>query len=319
MFKFIHKCFTNKFIHKTIGTNYRFSKITTIPFCQKIIPQQEAEEMELRPIQLKPKYEAAISTFISGDIPKGLNFLEDLKNDLKSEHKECTDDYIFLLKKIISFQRHNSVDKKLTNSLLYELHEVGIKLYKTDFTNLFDNIEYIILQLIHIDPPSAIEYIDSILAEEVLPQFFNNIIYYYQATALGIEGKPKGLEKGIELFEKIINQLDDKYINGCLMSNYATLFWWSKLSKHMDEMRLNGNSLELIKLIAKDSYSIVKTYKEAIIQIENLDLAYEEDLKVEEESPRERILSRFLNKQFDVTDKYDKQIINEMVYRVDYI
>jgi hypothetical protein len=310
MFKFLFKCLPSKIFFLQFQNINKISMQAKY-FSQSLSTENDNSEMELRTIQLSPKYEAAISSFISGETHKAINFLEDLKNDLKSDKNDSTEDFIFLLKKLISFTKHDK-NAESTIKHLNNLHETGIKIYRNDFTKLFDNIEYIIIQLIHISPSKSIEYANMIVDNEILPKFFDNIIYYYLATAYGIEGKPNSLEKGITLFEKIIDQLEDNYINGCVLNNYACLLWWSRLSKHIENMQKKGHSIELLKSIAKDSYDIVKVFKTALAQIENINVKFEEET-ILEDNPRNKILSSFLNRQFDITEKYDKQIINYMV------
>jgi hypothetical protein len=168
------KCF-NKFISlRNIG--FKLSKYNILQnFKGKHFSNFEEH---LRDIQLKPKYEAAISNIIIGDNIKAISFLDELLNDLKEERKENTEDYIFLLKKIISFNKINRGSNANTRYLL-ELHKSCVNIYRYDFNALFDITEYIIINLINGNPTEAINYIQSIIDDNLFPNFFIHIFYYY--------------------------------------------------------------------------------------------------------------------------------------------
>ena len=132
----------------------------------------------LREIQMRPKYEAAISNIIIGENSKAINFLDELLIDLKEERKQYTEDYIFLLKKIISVNKINK-DLIFNTKYLYELHSSSLNIFRYDFNSLFETVEYIIINLINSDPIEAINYIKLIIDDNLFPNFFNHIFMYY--------------------------------------------------------------------------------------------------------------------------------------------
>ena len=156
--------------------NFRnFKVLNNKRFCVK--------EEQLRDVQMTSKYEAAISSFVIGDYNNAIKFLNDLKKDMKDEKKENTNDYEFLIKKLITFHKANG-DLKENKQLLIDLFQNSLKIHRDDFNTLFDITEYVIINLIHADPPSAIEFITKLVDDEVFPNFFNQIFNYYLGVYL---------------------------------------------------------------------------------------------------------------------------------------
>ncbi len=132
----------------------------------------------MKNIQLNPKYQAALSLFLSGENSKATEFLYELKTEKKNENDYLNEDFIFLIKKIIHY---NKTYGNITHNtfVLKELSDVVKILYEEDINSLFDNIEYIIINLIQCDHIEANKYIEEIINKKIFPEFFNHIFKYY--------------------------------------------------------------------------------------------------------------------------------------------
>lgn len=127
---------------------------------------------------MNPKYEAALTLFLTGENDKAIDFLYQLKTDKIQENDYVNDDFVFLMKKIVYYNKLNG--KTFHNTaILIELAEVINALYRDDINSLFDNIEYIIINLILSDHLEAIKYIENIIKMQLIPPFFNHIFNYY--------------------------------------------------------------------------------------------------------------------------------------------
>lgn len=127
---------------------------------------------------MNPKYEAALTLFLSGEYEKAIDYLYQLKSDKKGENDFMNEDYIFLIKKIIYYNKLHG--KTFHNTpILLELSEIITSLYSEDIYLLFDNIEFIIINLILADHLEAIKFIEEIIKNEIIPPFFNHIFNYY--------------------------------------------------------------------------------------------------------------------------------------------
>lgn len=127
---------------------------------------------------MNPKYEAALTLFLSGDHEKALDYLYQLKMDKKGENDFLNEDYIFLIKKIVYYNK--SYGKTFLNTaILMELSDISINLCNDDMNFLFDNIEFVIINLILSDHLEAIKYIEDIIKRQIIPPFFNHIFNYY--------------------------------------------------------------------------------------------------------------------------------------------
>ncbi len=127
---------------------------------------------------MSPKYEAALTLFLTGEHDKAIDYLYQLKNDKKSENDYMNEDYIFLVKKLINY---NKIYRRTFHNtpLLIELGSIILNLYSDDITTIFDNIEYVIINLILSDHLEAIKYTEDIIKKEIVPPFFNHIFNYY--------------------------------------------------------------------------------------------------------------------------------------------
>jgi len=282
-------------------------------------PEEEPIEFELREIQKSPKYEAAIGFVVAGDYERGIKILKDLQKNIRSENNHISGDYLFLLKKIVSF---NKIAKyPISNiEILNEISEISKKIYSTDFNNLFDNTEYTIINLLEIDPTQAIKFTNEILEENIFPGFFDHIFKYYLGSAYVLEGK--SLEVAVEIFNAIENEIDDKYLKCCVLNNKACALWWDKLRYYINEIEKNqAISYELVDQIAKEVFSIVKVFKNGLIQIEDLEnLKYEDRINYEgistsseksEDIVRKNFLKYLLTINFDISKKFDSNFVKE--------
>jgi len=127
---------------------------------------------------MNPKYEAALTLFLSGEHDKAIDYLYQLKSDKKSENDFLNEDYIFLIKKIVFY---NKLYGKTSHNIaiLMELSDISIDLYSEDMNLLFDHIEFVIINFILSDHLEAIKYIEDIIKRQIIPPFFNHIFNYY--------------------------------------------------------------------------------------------------------------------------------------------
>ena len=127
---------------------------------------------------MNPKYEAALTLFLSGEHEKAIDYLNQLKTEKKGENESMNEDYIFLIKKIIYYNKLYGKTFQNT-SILLELSDIAIYFYNEDTYMLFDNIEFVIINLILSDHLEAIKFIENVIKKELIPPFFNHIFNYY--------------------------------------------------------------------------------------------------------------------------------------------
>jgi len=127
---------------------------------------------------MNPKYEAALTLFLTGESDKAIEYLYQLKSDKRNENDFLNEDYIFLIKKIVFYNKLYG-KTKLNTGVLLELAELVINLYVEDINSLFDNIEFVIINLILSDHLEAVKYTDEIIRKQIIPPFFNHIFNYY--------------------------------------------------------------------------------------------------------------------------------------------
>jgi hypothetical protein len=273
--------------------------------------EKEDETPQLRQIQLNPRYEAAISFFVTGDYDRAIKSLMELKRNIMAENRQISEDYLFLLKKIISINKVNK-DLNSNTEILFEVKEICLRLYKSDFNYLFENLEYIVINLTNYNPAKAIEFVNEILEGKFLPNFFEHIFKYYQGSAYILEGK--SLNKAIEILDSIEKEIDDKYLRACVYNNKACAMWWMTMTTYVNQMKIQkGISLEIVENLATEMLSIIKFFKEALGHIEEIsDFRFEEKYIFNNELPRNdheqiriNFLKYFLSKNFDRSLKLD--------------
>lgn len=127
---------------------------------------------------MNPKYEAALTLFLTGEHDKAIEYLYLLKSDKEGENDFLNEDYLFLIKKIVYYNK--MYGKTFQNTaILKELSDIAINLYNDDINLLFDHIEYVMINLILSDHLEAINYIEDIIKRQIIPPFFNHIFNYY--------------------------------------------------------------------------------------------------------------------------------------------
>jgi hypothetical protein len=277
--------------------------------------ENEQEVPQLRQIQLTPRYEAAISFFVTGDYDRAIKSLMELKRSIMSENRQISEDYLFLLKKIISINKVNK-DLNSNTEILFEVKEICLRLYKSDFNYLFENLEYIMINLTNYNPTKAIEFVDEVLEGKFLPNFFEHIFKYYQGSAYILEGK--SLNKAIEILDSIDKEIDDKYLRACVFNNKACAKWWMTMTNYINQMKnQKGISMEIVENLATEMLSVIKILKEALIHIEEIgDFKFEDKYLFNNEIPKDdpetirlNFLKYFLSKNFDRSLKLDPNFL----------
>jgi hypothetical protein len=302
-----------------------YNKFTTLEKNEEMKNQMEIgvmdnnEDFQLREIQLNPRYEAGIGFFVTGDYERAIKSLTDFKIQLLEGNKYMNDDYLFLIKKIVSINKVNKQTNK-NIELLEELRDISQIIYKDDFGALFENLEYAIINFNNIDPSLTIQFIDQLLKENAFPQLFEQIFLYYKASSYVLEGK--SLDLGISILESLEKEIDDKYLKGCILNNKACAKWWFTFSKYFNSTENNKLSFDLMVNFANEMISIVKNFKEALIFIEEIpDLKFDDKFKYissivnNEENVniiRLNYLKYILSSDFDLSKKLDSVFLTQM-------
>ena len=98
------------------------------------------------------------------------------------------------------------------------------------------------------------------------------------------------MQKAIDILENNKKEIDDKFLMGCHVNNIACSRWWLNIPNILNEMnnsRVNdSNNIDLFKKLALESVMIIKMFKTAIIEIENLDVCVEDNYNYIEEKKK---------------------------------
>ncbi len=297
-----------------------FKRFSSFPFQQQKEPQNE-EEIELREIQKRPKYESAMACLVTGDNKRALKTLLQLKEDLVEENKEISSDYLFLLKKVISAYKFEKELDKIPD-VLDNYYRISLKLYDSDLNSLFSEVEYVAINLIHIEPKKAVLFLKEIIENQIFPPFFNHIFLYYLGTSFLMVGSNYG--DAIKCLSDSLNSVEDDYLKGCILNNYCCAVLWEKSTENINKLKDidKMDTAEYSKQTTKDLFEIVKKFKETIILTEGIELKYEdkidfdyENMSINNEEEKSKLLIRYvLTKEFDL--KSNKNVVIELVFDV---
>ena len=330
--KFLCKFLKNKTFNLPLLTtrfkNYRLFPIqikscSSTPLQANKLDQNEKneEEPQLREIQKRPKYESAIACLVSGDNKRALKTLIQLKEDLNEENKVYTSDYLFLLKKIISAYKFQKEIDKIPD-VMNEYYKITLKIYDSDLNSLFSEVEYIAINLINIDPKSAILFLKEIIENQIFPPFFNHIFLYYLGTSFLLVGV--NYMDAIQCLKDSLNSVEDNYLKSCILNNYCCALLWEKSTQNMKKFQDidNINTAEYSKQATKEIFEIVKKFKETIFLTEGIDLKYEdnidfdlEKMAIDNDEEKKKVIIKFvLSKNFDL--KTNITIVKELVWYI---
>jgi tetratricopeptide (TPR) repeat protein len=285
--------------------------------------QVEKEEKlnELREIQKRTKYESAMSCLVSGDNQRGIKNLLYLKDDLVEEKKSISSDFLFLLKKIISAYKLEKLENKIP-AILQEYHEITLKLYESDIASLFNEVEFVSINYLHIDPKQAIQFLKEVIECQVFPPFFNHIFLYYLGTAFLLVGKD--YDAAIKCLENSLNSADDEYIKCCIKNNLCCALLWQKSDESVKKLEDIDkiNTVDFSKQVSNEMFAIVKKFKETVIMSEGMKIKYEshldfdiDNMSAETQEEKEKLVFKFvLTRNFDLKDNVS--IVKELVIKL---
>lgn len=280
--------------------------------------KKDEEEMILREIQKRPKYESAIACLVSGENKRGLKNLLYLKEDLEEENKRNNSDFLFLLKKIVSAYKFEKENIKIIE-ILKEYYSVTVNLYESDLNSLFNEIEYVAINFIHIDPKESIMFLKEVIEKQIFPPFFNHIFLYYLGTAFLLVGKD--YDAAIKCLRESLESVDDEYLKSCILNNYCCAQLWFKSQENVKKLEDIDkiSTVDFAKESSKDMLNIIKQFKETIILNEDLKITYLDDIKFDidlmtavSDEDRHRLILKFvLSKSFDLYE--NTSVIKELV------
>lgn len=134
---------------------------------------------------------------------------------------------------------------------------------------------------------------------------------------MALEGKPDFLKKAIEVLDKNLKEVDDKFLIGCHINNIACSRWWLNISSILLDISnakvMDSNNIDLFKKLALESVEIIKMFKKAILSLEGIDFSIENDYDYSEE--KKKILSESELKEHHKNDNYDSSIIYYLLLR----
>lgn len=86
-----------------------------------------------------------------------------------------------------------------------------------------------------------------------------------------------------------LKEIEDKFLVGCHSNNIACCRWWLNIPQILSELstaKLTDNNIDLIKKLAIESIEIIKMFKNAIIDIEGIDINLESEFNYLEENKK---------------------------------
>jgi hypothetical protein len=297
-----------------------FKRFSSFPFQQQKETQNDKEEeLQLREIQKRPKYESAMAFLVTGENKRALKTLLQLKEDLVEENKQISSDYLFLHKKVISAYKFEKEIDEIPD-VLNDYYRISLKLYDSDLNSLFSEVEYVAINLIHIDPKKAVLFLKEIIENQIFPPFFNHIFLYYLGTSFLMVGSNYG--DAIKCLSDSLKSVEDNYLKGCILNNYCCALLWEKSTENIQKLADIDkiDTAEYSKKTTKDLFEIVKKFKETIILTEGIELKYEdnidfdfENMSLNNEEEKNKLIFRYvLTKEFDL--KSNKNVVKELVY-----
>ena len=96
--------------------------------------------------------------------------------------------------------------------------------------------------------------------------------------------------------ENNLKEIEDKFLSGCLLNNIASAKWFLNIPKilmEMDQITINDNISELFKKLTKEKDEIANLYKNAIANIEDINISDNNDYNYLEK--RKEIEEKYIN------------------------
>jgi len=110
---------------------------------------------------------------------------------------------------------------------------------------------------------------------------------------MALEGKPEFLRNAIEVLDRNLKEIDDKFLIGCHINNIACSRWWLNISSILSDISnakvMDSNNAELFKKLAIESVEIIKMFKKAVLSLEGIEFSVDIEYDYLEEKKKKNL------------------------------